>query len=91
MGPPRIRRLLGGTMGKEQGSSGSLTSDGAAVIQEIVQMTGLPEDYLDSEIAQLLGTPGETVNNLTLEQLRSVLLNYLETMNEEMTQAEGRH
>ena len=78
-------------MEKEQGSSGSVNSDGAAVIQEIVQMTGLPEEYLDSEIAQLLGTPEESVNHLTLEQLRSVLLNYLETMNEEMTQLDDRH
>jgi hypothetical protein len=86
-------------MQKEQGSSSCYTaaestethSDGAAVIQEIVQMTGLPEDYLDSEISQLLGTPGESVNHLTLDQLRSVLLNYLETVNEEMTQGQERH
>jgi hypothetical protein len=66
-------------------------TEGAAVLKEVVQMTGLPEDYLDSEITQFLGTPNNSVNDLTLEQLRSVLLNYLETVNEEMTQELDRH
>jgi hypothetical protein len=69
-------------MGKEQGRS--VQADGAAVLQEVVQMTGLPEEYLGTEISQLLGTPGDSVNHMTLDQLRSVLLNYLETVNEEM-------
>jgi hypothetical protein len=68
------------------------TKEGAAVLKEVVQMTGLPETYLDSEISQFLGTATESVNDLTLDQLRSVLLNYLETVNEEMTQTEAeRH
>ena len=54
-------------------------------------MTGLPEHYLDSEISQFLGTTNSSVNDLTLDQLRSVLLNYLETVNEEMTQDLERH
>ena len=66
----------------EQETSGS----GAQVLQEVVQMTGLPEEYVDSEISNLLGTSGESVNNLTLEQLRLVMLNYLEMINDEMTQ-----
>jgi hypothetical protein len=89
-------------MEKEHGSSklnlitpklGSKTepAEGAAVLKEVVQMTGLPEQYLDSEITQFLGTATESVNDLTLDQLRSVLLNYLETVNEEMTQELERH
>ena len=86
-------------MQKEQGSSNCYTAvesadavpDGAAVIQEIVQMTGLPGEYLDSEISQLLGTAGESVNHLSLDQLRSMLLSYLETVNEEMTQSQEHH
>ena len=86
-------------MQEEQGSSScdtaiepiELNSDGAAVIEEIVQMTGLPGEYLNTEISQLLGTPGESVNHLSLDQLRSMLLNYLETVNEEMNQDQERH
>ena len=86
-------------MQKEQGSSScyiavepvEANSDGAAVIQEIVHMTGLPGEYLNTEISQLLGTPGESVNHLSLDQLRSMLLSYLEIVNEEMTQGQERH
>lgn len=86
------------TMEKEQGSSKVLELKGdvavdsaAAVLQEVVQMTGLPEDYLNSEISDLLGTAQSGVNELTLDQLRLVLLNYLETVNEEMTQEQDKH
>jgi hypothetical protein len=54
-------------------------------------MTGLPETYLDSEISQFLGTASQSVNDLTLDQLRSVLMNYLETLNAEITQELERH
>ena len=88
----------GGKMEKEHGSSkltlvtpGLDSAEGAAVLKEVVQMTGLPEEYLDSEITQFLGTATSSVNDLTIDQLRSVLLNYLETVNEEMTQELERH
>lgn len=55
--------------------------DGSKVLQEVVQLTGLSADYLEKEISGFLGTAGESVNNLSLDQLRSVLLNYLETLN----------
>ena len=67
------------------------TAEGAAVLQEVVQMTGLSQDYLNSEISDLLGTAQGSVNNLSLDQLRLVLMNYLETINEEMTQEQDRH
>jgi len=66
-------------------------SKASAVLQEVVQMTGLPEDYLDQEISSFLGTPGESVNDLSLDQLRIVLMNYLETLNDEMTQEQTKH
>jgi hypothetical protein len=94
----------GGKMEKEHGRSNRRnpievkpelvktdTADGAAVLKEVVQMTGLPEAYLDNEITQFLGTTQQSVNNLTLDQLSSVLLNYLETVNEEMKQELGKH
>ena len=73
-------------MAKEQG--GSKASE---VLQEVVQMTGLPEEYLDQEISSFLGTTEQSVNNLSLDQLRVVLMNYLETLNDEMTQEQTKH
>ncbi len=85
-------------MGKEQGGSTCLrasnadsTAEGAAVLQEVEQMTGLSQEYLNAEISELLGTTQDSVNNLSLDQLRLILLNYLETVNEEMTQELDRH
>ena len=85
-------------MVKEQGSSNCLsaskmesTAEGAAVLQEVEQMTGLSQEYLNAEISELLGTTQDSVNNLSLDQLRLILLNYLETVNEEMTQEQDRH
>ncbi len=70
-------------MGKEQ--------EGSKVLKEVVSLTGLPEEFLDTEITQLLGTAGESVNNMTLDQLRSVMLNYLETINDEMMREDSKH
>ncbi len=66
-------------------------TQGANVLQEVVQLTGLPEEFLDTEISSLLGTVGSTVNDLSLDQLRSVLINYLEALNEEVTSVKSTH
>ncbi len=84
-GRSKAARILTGNIASSE------TPEGAAVLKEVVQMTGLPEQYLDSEISEFLGTATDSVNDLTLEQLRSVLLNYLETVNEEMTQDLEKH
>src|SRR5258708_1279503 len=60
-GELELRTLApGGNMAKEQESSVApemgVQPEGATVLQEVVQMTGLPEDYLNSEISQFLGT-----------------------------------
>ena len=65
-----------------------VVAEGATVLQEVGQMTGLPEDYLNIEISEFLGTNG-TVNEMSLEQLRAALLNYLETINDEITQSQA--
>jgi hypothetical protein len=65
-----------------EGSAGDQT--GAVVLQEVVQMTGLSEEFLDSEISTLLGAEGQSVTDMTLDQLRSVLMSFLESMNDQM-------
>ncbi len=90
-------------MKKEQGCSvvmpekvtAAPMASGKDVLHEVVQMTGLPADYLHAEINSFLGTATEDVKDLSLDQLRSVLLNYLETLNTEIesdiTQAQIKH
>ena len=77
-------------MNEEQGGSAVKSSEGAEVLQEVVRMTGLPEEYLDSALSSLLGTPGESVNSLSLDQLRNLLLECLETLNDQMEAGEDR-
>ena len=59
-------------------------NEGATVLQEVVRMTGLPEEYLDSALTGLLGKPDSSVNEMTLGELRSLLLECLESLNDEM-------
>ena len=66
-------------------------SEGAQVLQEVVQLTGLPEELLDNELSDLLGASACRVNEMTLEQLRSVLMNYIETLQEEISPGQSRH
>jgi hypothetical protein len=71
-------------MREEQGSSVENQNEGSTVLQEVVRMTGLPVDYLDTALTGLLGKPDASVNEMTLDELRSLLLECLEAMNAEM-------
>ena len=71
-------------MREEQGSSVESQNEGSTVLQEVVRMTGLPVDYLDTALTGLLGKPDASVNEMTLDELRSLLLECLEAMNAEM-------
>jgi hypothetical protein len=62
----------------------AVAAEGAVVLQEVVRMTGLSSDYLDGALSGLLGRPDASVNDLSLEELRNLLLDCLESMNEQM-------
>jgi len=63
-------------------------NEGSTVLQEVVRMTGLPESYLDSALSGLLGKPEASVNDMTLNELRSLLLECLDSLNAEMSLSE---
>ena len=72
-------------MREEQGSSSEHEPEGVAVLQEVVRMTGLSEEYLDSALTGLLGKPDASVNELTMNELRSLLLECLESLNQQIS------
>lgn len=72
-------------MRDEQGSSKECEPEGTAVLQEVVRMTGLPEDYLDTALSGLLGKPDASVNQLTMDELRGLLLECLESLNQQIS------
>ena len=91
---PRIKECpLEDPMREEHGCSvvsvNEVEREGTAVLKEVVRMTGLPEDYLDSVLSGLLGTEGSSVNDLSLDQLRTLLVNCLESMNEQMSEIDS--
>ncbi len=86
-------------MREEQDSSIEMTPEtaseampeGREVLQEVVRMTGIPEESLDSALSELLGKPGASVNELTMNELRSLLLECLESINEQMSLESDAH
>jgi hypothetical protein len=64
---------------------------GDHVLKEVQNLTGLPEQYLNEELSRILGTAHASVNELSLDQLRLVLMHYLETINAQMLPPESLH
>lgn len=68
--------------------------EGSELVDVLSSLSGLPEESVASEIQHILGAAvGDSAPNprseaLTLDQLRSAMLTYLEAINEEMTQLE---
>jgi hypothetical protein len=76
-------------MREEQDGSIVTMPEGKEVLQEVVRMTGIPEESLDSALTELLGKPGASVNELTMNELRSLLIECLESINEQMSAESG--
>lgn len=58
------------------------------LLNHLIRLTGLPEEAVHDELVQVIqgrGTPGE---ELTLEQLRAVMLDYLEAVGSQL-ESEG--
>jgi hypothetical protein len=64
-------------------------SGGPALIDQVVTATGLPDDLVTQELDQILGNAGCSKENVTLEQLREAMLTYLESLHQEVVEAES--
>lgn len=62
--------------------------DGEALISKVVAASGLPQELVSSELQAIVETAGHEPESLTLEQLRSAMLAYLESINESVTAGE---
>jgi len=47
------------------------------LLQEVTEATGLPEELIQSELKQIIEDRGFSSENLTLEQLRVALADYM--------------
>ncbi|MCM2276544.1 MAG: hypothetical protein NDJ89_00525 [Oligoflexia bacterium] len=56
--------------------------DGQELIETVVSLTGLPQPLMEQELGEILEGAGISSNTCTLEQLRSAMLAYLESIQE---------
>ncbi|MEK6580661.1 MAG: hypothetical protein AABZ55_15665 [Bdellovibrionota bacterium] len=54
--------------------------DGQDLIEKLVSLTGLPPNLAHGQIDEILQMAGQSPGNVTLDQLREAMLNYLESM-----------
>jgi len=59
-------------------------AQGAELISTLVELTGLPQDWVQSELSGILDQAGCNPEKLTLEDLRRALLDYLETVQQDL-------
>ena len=51
---------------------------GEKLIQLISEATGLPRELIETEINQLIASHGFSPNQITLEELRSIIAEYMQ-------------
>ncbi len=61
-------------------SDQKLELNGQDLLQTVTSLTGLPEELIRGELDQIVAVAGQDSQNLTLDQLRAVLVSYLESM-----------
>lgn len=74
---PFYTQVLGGEM---EVSDIKPEPDGKELIQTVVSLTGLPEELILPELDQLLEMSGHGSHDITLQQLRIAMLEYLEAV-----------
>jgi hypothetical protein len=58
---------------------------GEELISELVTATGLPEPLIHDELQDILDLGGHSAKDLTLDQLRSAMIAYLESVHRDVS------
>ena len=75
--------------GKTKQNEEAAPGTDSELLTEVASLTGLPVDWVESELTQIVKKSGHTPEQLTLEELRASMLEYLEEMNREMNAQEA--
>ena len=59
-------------------------SKGEELLETIAALTGLPDEAVREELNKIVAEAGHNDEELTMDQLRSAMLGYLETLSAEM-------
>lgn len=61
--------------------------NGRRLLQILIEATGLPQESVEQELVQILARRGVSPENVTLDDLREVLANYMQDTLIEMKQS----
>jgi hypothetical protein len=76
-------RVTGGFL-KDSKTQAQSTLSGESLLEEVVALTGVPQDQMKQELSRILSETGHgTPEELTIETLRASLLAYLEELDNE--------
>ena len=70
-------------------SESPVNESSSEILVEVASLTGLPVEWVQTELTQIVKNSGHTPEQLTLEELRASMLEYLEEMNREMMAQES--
>ncbi|MBI2712192.1 MAG: hypothetical protein HYX41_04925 [Bdellovibrio sp.] len=69
-------------------SNAAMEPDGNELLEVLVSLTGLPQEWIIREIEQILAKTGKTPQEMTLDHLREALMVHLNSVYLEMGQLE---
>ena len=58
----------------------SKSTQGAGLLEEVASLTGLPQEWMQTELHRIVTASGHQPSELTLDELRASMLAYLEQM-----------
>jgi hypothetical protein len=64
-----------------KGLESSTDVEGQALVEKVVELTGLPGELMEEEVEAILEYSGQEMKDLSLDQLRKAMLDYLEELN----------
>jgi hypothetical protein len=74
---------------KDQVNETADKSNGAELLEEVASLTGLPPDWVQTELTKIVTSSGHEPADLTLDELRTSMLAYLEEMQKDLADQEA--
>lgn len=74
---------------KIEGSQLENLGNGEELLEEVASLTGLPPDWVQTELTKIVTNSGHKPEDLTLDELRSSMLAYLDEMQKDLEAQEA--
>lgn len=74
---------------KIEGSQLENLGNGEELLEEVASLTGLPPDWVQTELTKIVTNSGHKPEDLTLDELRTSMLAYLDEMQKDLEAQEA--